>query len=57
MTPSERGEGIMTEEIRWEFVQEVSVAGISYEEYVSEDGKFGRLVYNDGYEEIYEIAE
>lgn len=46
----------MTEEIKWEFVQEVSVAGISYEEYVSEDGKFGRLVYNDGEEEIYEIA-
>ena len=47
----------MTEKIKWVFVQEVFVAGISYEEYVSEDGKFGSLVYNDGYEEIYEIAE
>lgn len=46
----------MNEEIKWIFVQEVSVPGISYEEYVSEDGKFGRLVYNDGEEEIYEIA-
>lgn len=46
----------MTEKIKWEFVQEVSVVGISYKEYVSEDGKFGRLVYNDGEEEIYEIA-
>lgn len=46
----------MTEKIKWEFVQEISVAGISCEEYVSEDGKFGRMVYNDGYEEIYEIA-
>lgn len=47
----------MNKEIKWEFVQEVSVVGISYKEYVSEDGKFGRMVYNDGYEEIYEIAE
>ena len=46
----------MTDKIKWEFVQEVSVAGISYDEYVSENGKFGRLVYNDGEEEIYEIA-
>jgi len=47
----------MLEEIKWIFVQKESVAGVMYEEYVSEDGKLGRLVYNDGYEEIYEIAE
>ena len=47
----------MTEKIKWVFVQEDSVAGIVCEEYVSEDGKLGRLVYNDGYEEIYEIAD
>ena len=48
----------MTEKIKWKFVQEISVSGIAYcEEYVSEDEKFGRLVYNDGYEEIYELAE
>lgn len=47
----------MTEEIKWVFVQKDSVAGIVLEEYVSEDGKFGRLVYNDGYEEIYDIVE
>lgn len=48
----------MTEKIKWKFVQEVSVAGIaSFEEYVSEDEKMGRIVYNDGYEEIYEIAK
>ena len=48
----------MTEKIKWKFVQEVSVAGIaSFEEYVSEDEKMGRIVYNDGYEEIYELAE
>jgi len=46
----------MTEKIKWEFVQTISVAGITCKEYVSEDGKFGRMVYNDGYEEIYEIA-
>ena len=47
----------MTEKIKWAFIQENSAAGIVCEEYVSEDGKFGRLVYNDGYEEIYEISE
>ena len=46
----------MTEKIKWEFVQKTSVAGIACEEYVSEDGKLGRLVFNDGYEEIYEIS-
>ena len=46
----------MTEKIKWVFVQEVSAVGVSYREYVSEDGKFGRIVYNDGEEEIYEIA-
>ena len=46
----------MTEKIKWVFIQTTSAAGITCEEYVSEDGKFGRLVYNDGYEEIYEIA-
>ena len=43
-------------EIKWIFVQEVSVCGIGYEEYVSEDGIYGRIVYDDGTEEIYEIA-
>ena len=47
----------MTEKIKWKFIQEISVAGITCEEYVSEDEKIGRLVYNDGYEEIYEIAK
>lgn len=47
----------MFEEIKWIFVQKDSAAGIICEEYVSEDGKLGRLVYNDGYEEIYEISE
>ena len=55
--PTKKEDGNMNKEIKWEFVQEVSVVGISYKEYVSEDGKFGRMVYNDGYEEIYEIAE
>ena len=44
------------EEKRWQFIQEVSVAGVSYKEYISIDGKHGRMVYNDGYEEIYEIS-
>lgn len=46
----------MTEEIKWVFVQKMSAAGITCEEYVSEDGELGRVVYNDGYEEIYKIA-
>lgn len=46
----------MTETMKWVFVQETAAAGITCKEYVSEDGKFGRVVYNDGYEEVYEIA-
>lgn len=47
----------MTEKIKWIFLQKTSVAGVTCEEYMSEDGKLGRFVYNDGYEEIYEISE
>lgn len=41
----------------WKFIQEVSEMGTGYKEYVSEDGKYGRIVYNDGFEEIYELAD
>lgn len=43
-------------EIKWIFVQEVSAMGVSYIEYISEDGKMGKVVYNDGTEETYEIS-
>lgn len=43
-------------EIKWIFVQEISVMGVGYEEYISEDEKLGKIVYDDGTEEIYEIA-
>lgn len=43
-------------EIKWIFVQEVSVMGVGYEEYISEDETLGKIVYDDGTEEIYEIA-
>lgn len=44
------------EEIKWIFVQEVSAMGVSCTEYISEDGKMGKVVYNDGTEETYEIS-
>lgn len=44
------------DEIKWIFVQEVSVMGVSYTEYVSEDETMGKIIYNDGTEEIYEIV-
>ena len=44
------------DEIKWIFVQEVSAMGVSYIEYISEDEKMGKVVYNDGTEEIYEIS-
>lgn len=43
--------------MKWVFVQEVSAMGISYKEYVSEDGILGKIVWFDGEEEIYELAE
>lgn len=43
--------------MKWIFVQEVIAEnGAWFEEYVSEDEKFVRIVYDDGSEEIYETA-
>ena len=49
----------MFEEVKmnWIFVQKVvTECGAWFEEYVSEDEKYGRIVYDDGSEEIYEVA-
>lgn len=47
----------MTENIKWEVVQVVNYEGLtSFVEYISEDGTLGKIVYDDDYEEIYEIA-
>lgn len=43
--------------MKWVFVEKVSVMGVSFEEYVSEDGTLGKIVWDDGEEEIYELAE
>ncbi len=43
--------------MKWIFIQEVSAMGFWYEEYVSEDGHYGKIVWYDGEEEIYELTE
>ncbi len=40
----------------WIKISEYSAMGVSYEEFISADEKYGKMVWNDGYEEIYEIA-
>lgn len=41
----------------WIKIHEDGACGVSYEEYISEDGKLCKQVWNDGYEEIFEVAE
>lgn len=43
-------------ELKWIFVEVCKVGPNGFTQYVSTDGKFGKIVYNDGYEEIYELA-
>lgn len=43
--------------MKWIFVQKVVTEnGAWFEEYISEDEKYARIVYDDGTEEIYETA-
>ena len=44
------------EEIKWMYVRTHHGQGTWYEQYVSEDGTLAKLVWYDGYEEIYEIG-
>lgn len=41
----------------WTKVGELGAAGLSAEEYLDASGKFCRQVWNDGFEEVFEIAE
>lgn len=50
--------GIMTENVKWIFVQYVGESiSNGYEEYVSEDGSFCKQIWDDGYIEIFKIAK
>lgn len=50
--------GIMTENVKWNFVQYVGESiSNGYEEYVSEDGLFCKQVWDDGFIEIFKIAK
>lgn len=44
-------------ETEWIKVNEVSAAGITMEEYHDLTGKWCKQVWNDGYVEIFEIAD
>ena len=41
----------------WTKVGEFGAAGISAEEYIDASGKFCKQVWNDGYEEVFEVEE
>lgn len=41
----------------WTKVGEFGVGGFSAEEYIDASGRFCKQVWNDGYEEIFEIAK
>lgn len=45
--------------MKWIFVEHWydEMEDIHSDEYVSEDGKLGKYVYEDGYEEIFEIHD
>jgi hypothetical protein len=44
-------------EYKWIKINETSVAGVTMEEYVDTSGKYCKQVWNDGYEEIFEIEQ
>lgn len=41
----------------WTKVGEFGAAGVSAEEFMDASGKFCKQVWNDGYEEVFEVAE
>lgn len=43
-------------EINWIYLETVSEMGVSYDEYISEDGMQVKHIFNDGYVEIYETT-
>ena len=43
-------------EIKWIWVKTEQAFGDGFDEYVSEDGRYCKQVWYDGYEEIFEIS-
>ena len=41
----------------WTKVNEFGAFGVSAEEYIDASGKFMKQVWNDGFEEVFEIAK
>ena len=50
-----RGE-IMTENVKWNFIQEVQVGPFWFEEYLSEDETLVKKIWYDGYTEIFKCG-
>ena len=46
----------MANEIKWVFVQTMENGSTWCDEYESEDGRYCKQVWNDGFEEVFEIA-
>ena len=44
------------EEIKWTYVTTHHAMGTWYKEYVSEDGTLAKLIWYDGYIEVYEVG-
>ena len=42
--------------MEWFFVRRFESMGFGYDEYTNEDNTKGRQVWDDGYEEIFEIS-
>lgn len=47
----------MTDERKWIYIGRIEALGYGFDEYVCEETKECKQVWDDGYEEIFEIAE
>ena len=47
---------IVTENVKWNFIQEVQVGSFWFEEYLSEDGMFVKKIWYDGEIEIFKCG-
>lgn len=45
------------DEVKWIYLETVSEMGVSYDEYISEDGKQVKHIFNDRYVEIYNTID
>lgn len=44
------------ENITWIYIDEYYAMGRGYEEYISADGLLGKIIWDDGCQEIYDIG-